>query len=165
MSGSGGGGPDLWFDISLPAPILGVDVINTMLGLDLDAILAPTLRAPVFVEGGQKFYPCHLPADDNGFVIPLRSYGALGFKAHKGKLAVFLPPGLQQSWEARVPVEVRGKGVTGHINNSPSIGYLMRLEPGAAARLDLPLIGFLGIRLAPQQPRMEASPAKPRAGS
>lgn len=151
---SGARQPDVWFDIALPAPILGLDVVNAVLGLDLDAILAHALRAKPFIENGQKYYPCRLPADDPGFVVQLRSYGALGFKAHKGRLAVFLPPSLQSAWEAKVAEELRGNGVRGNVGNSPSVAYLMRLEPGAAAKLELPAIGFIGIRLAQEQPRI-----------
>lgn len=148
---------DIWVDLTVPAPIMGIDVFSSVTGLNLDALLAGALRSPAFDRDGQRYYPLRLQAGDNGFVFKLRTFGALGFKAHRGRVAIYLPPSFQEAWEKKVPLEVRGHAAPGRVGSSPAFGYLLNLSPGAAAGLDLPLVGTLGIRMALSQPGPSAT--------
>jgi len=63
-----------------------------------------------------------------------------------------VPPSLQGSWESHVSAQVRGKAFPGKINQSPTCAYLLNLAPGAATGFELPVVGSIGIRMAPEQP-------------
>lgn len=143
---------DVWIDFTVPAPILGVDLVESILGLDLDRALAAAMRAPRYDDFGQRFYPLVLPADDPGIAFSMRSWGAFALKNHRGAVALFMPPALQDVWERKVPVETRGKGVEGHIRGAKAIAYKLALRPGASAVLELPVVGNIGIRWSPEQP-------------
>lgn len=139
-------------DLTVPAPIMGVDLVKMVTGLDIGPILAHLGRAPPWDQAGQRYYPLELRADDEGAILTMRTFGAFCVKNHKGFLAVFMPPSFQEAWEKKVPESVRGTGVSGNIYASPAIAYRLRLEPGAMATLPLPMIGILGIQLSPVQP-------------
>ena len=149
-------GGDLWIDFTLPAPVFGIDLVRSVIGLDIDAILAPAMRGDRFDELGQRFWPLVLPKDDPGLQLPIAAWGAFGFKNFNGRLGVFIPPSLQTTWESHVSIEVRGRaGKNGHVGNAPAVPYLMRLEPGAMVQMPIKLLGNIGLRISPDSPHNE----------
>lgn len=143
---------DLWVDFTLPAPVLGIDVVRAVLGIDVDRILSPAMRGQRYDHLGQRFWPLVLPAEDEGLMLPIAAWGAFGFKNHKGRLGVLIPPALQTAWESSVSFDVRGKPVDGHVGNAPAKAYLLRLAPGSMVELPLKFVGNVGLRISPDSP-------------
>ena len=139
---------DIHFDFTAPAPVFGIDLIQKFTGVDIGFVLEPIYRPGERPEtrNGQVYYPLRLPQGEE-FTFSLRSFGALGFKNIGGYLAVYLPTKMQASWEERVRPEYRSAAKEVKFNGVSCVAYVLTLPPGIIATIQLPAIGFLGIRM------------------
>jgi hypothetical protein len=136
----------LTFTLTLPAPILGIDLLAGVLGQTPDVVLEPLLREPArTLPNGQRIYPCQIPNGER-LVLPLRQYGVIGFGADDGALVVFIPP----VFAAALREQLVKRGTYGgeneeRVNGSPAVAMWLDLRDGDHYAMTLGMLGAIGI--------------------
>ena len=82
-------------DLVAPTPTMSfgpfsVDPIRLLTGSSLADILGPLMRGPVTRRGSQDVYQLALP-EGEGLSVPIKGFGALGFRNLSGVFIVIVP--------------------------------------------------------------------------
>lgn len=82
-------------DLVAPTPTMSfgpfsIDPIRLLTGASLADILGPLMRGPVTRRGSQDVYPLALP-EGEGLTVPIKGFGALGFRNLRGVFIVIVP--------------------------------------------------------------------------
>ncbi len=125
------------FDIVAPTPSISLgafsfDPIRLFTGASLADHLAPFLRAPMGRRGTFDVYPLTL-ADGDGITVPVKNYGALGFRNFQGLFVIVVPSILAGQIGAALAGEVaRGNAAARFdpASNGQTAEWGIRVRPG-----------------------------------
>lgn len=120
----------------VPALALGpfsIDPIRLLTGAALADILGELMRGPVYRRGNVEVYPLTLP-EGEGLSVPIRGFGALGFRNLRGLFILIVPAALAGTIAAELAQDIQRGDANGPRFDPGSDGqtaeFAIKVRPG-----------------------------------